>query len=87
MTDIWPQHILPLDTALGAYQGAKVTNRPHDRAQVAGHLWHELVAAVTSPHDPKERKDVGMVQFQPRLELCLTIGRLQGQNEHKDQFQ
>ena len=63
VVDIRPQHILPLDTALGAYQGAKVTNGPHDSAQIAGHLWHELVAAVTSPHDSKERKDVGMVQL------------------------
>ena len=76
MVDIRPQHILPLDTALGAYQGAEVTNGSHDSAQITGHLWHELVAAVTSPHDTKERKDVGMVQLQPRLELYLTIGCL-----------
>ena len=76
VVDIRPQHILPLDTALRAYQGAEVTNGPHDSAQITGHLWHELVAAVTSPHDSKERKDVGMVQLQPCLELYLTIGRL-----------
>ena len=88
MTDVRSDHTFPLVTTLEAYQGAKVTNRSHNGAQVAQHLWHELVAVVTpvvfetSPHDPQQREDIGMVEFQPGLKFSMPVGGLNKRRIH-----
>lgn len=79
MQHIGSEHILPLETTLRVDQIVKVTNGPHDRAQIASHLWHELVAVVTSvavvasPHYSEQWQHVGVVQFEPGLKLSLSI--------------